>query len=156
MPNAFWTAADQIGKLQDENARLRAELAQVKAERDKDILAEKMRTMDWCGKRQGVTSRAWQRAARKALAGDTAELRNRIAMIDAGPLDIVQSDAGGETEDATLSRIRADARRQALQEAADIVRSATKTEWIGGGTTTINTHPLADAILARIEEAGHG
>lgn len=33
----------------------------------------------------------WLRAARKALAGDLSELRNRVEMIDAGPLEIALS-----------------------------------------------------------------
>ena len=70
--------------------------AQMREAVEQAVLAEKMRIMSWCAKRQAVSRKAWERAARKALAGDMAELRNRIALIDAGPLDIVQSDAGDD------------------------------------------------------------
>lgn len=70
--------------------------AQMREAVEQAVLAEKMRMMSWCAKRQAVSRKAWERAARKALAGDMAELRNRIALIDAGPLDIVQSDTGGD------------------------------------------------------------
>ena len=70
--------------------------AQMREAVEQAVLAEKMRMMSWCAKRQAVSRKAWERAARKALAGDMADLRNRIALIDAGPLDIVQSDAGDD------------------------------------------------------------
>ena len=70
--------------------------AQMREAVEQAVLAEKMRIMSWCAKRQAVSRKAWERAARKALAGDMADLRNRIALIDAEPLDIVQSDAGDD------------------------------------------------------------
>ena len=70
--------------------------AQMREAVEQAVLAEKMRMMSWCAKRQAVSRKAWERAARKALAGDMADLRNRIALIDAEPLDIVQSDAGDD------------------------------------------------------------
>ena len=62
---------------------------------DEAVLKEKMRMMEWCAKRQKITRLNWERAARKALAGDLSELRTRIDLIDAGPLDVVLS---GERE----------------------------------------------------------
>ena len=58
---------------------------------EKAVMAEKMRMMDWCGKRVGVIQRAWKRAAEKAMKGDLGDLRNRVDMMDAPPLDVVQS-----------------------------------------------------------------
>lgn len=55
------------------------------------VKAERLRMMDWCAKRQAVSQNAWERAARKALAGDMAALRNRLNMIDACPLNITLS-----------------------------------------------------------------
>ena len=52
------------------------------------VEAERERMMVWCAKRRFVSQKAWEHAARKAIAGDMADLRNRIAMIDAGPMDI--------------------------------------------------------------------
>jgi hypothetical protein len=77
----------------DEADALRAEVERLKAETAQAVMSEAIRMKEWCAKRQAVSSKAWERAARKALAGDMTELRNRIAMIDAGPMDIVQSDA---------------------------------------------------------------
>ena len=67
--------------------------AQMREAFEQAVLAEKMRMMSWCAKRNAISRKAWERAARKALAGDMAELRTRIALIDAGPLDIEPSGA---------------------------------------------------------------
>lgn len=86
-----WKAAAYRVKAERDAALAR--VAEVEAERDAAVQAERSRMMDWCAKRQKVSGNAWQRAAQKALAGDMTELRNRIDLIDAEPLDIVQSDA---------------------------------------------------------------
>lgn len=57
--------------------------------------------------------------------------------------------------DARINAAREEGRAMGLREAADIVRSATKTEWTGSRWATINARPLAAAILAKIKEADH-
>lgn len=71
--------------------RIEAQAARI-AELEAALAAERSRMMAWCSKRQKITRLNWERAARKALAGDVLELRNRIDMIDAGPLDVVLSE----------------------------------------------------------------
>lgn len=46
----------------------------------------------WCAKRQEIIRSSWERDARAALAGDMRALRNRIDLIDAGPLDAILSE----------------------------------------------------------------
>ncbi|REF70420.1 hypothetical protein [Paracoccus versutus] len=43
-------------------------------------------------RRLTMSTKYWMRAAKAALDGDMRELRNRVEMIEAGPLDIVLSD----------------------------------------------------------------
>ncbi len=42
--------------------------------------------------RLAASQKYWLRAARMALAGNASELRNRVEMFDAEPLEIVQSE----------------------------------------------------------------
>lgn len=46
----------------------------------------------WARKRLEIQRKHWVRAAKAALAGDTRELRNRVELSEASPVDIVQSD----------------------------------------------------------------
>lgn len=85
--------ASGVARMAAEIDRLRERVAELEAERNQAMQAERERMWEWCAKRQKVTGAAWQRAARKALVGDMTELRNRIDLIDAGPLEIVQSEA---------------------------------------------------------------
>lgn len=41
-----------------------------------------------------MCDRMWLQAARKALAGDTRDLRNRVEMAEATPVQVVLSDGG--------------------------------------------------------------
>jgi len=43
-------------------------------------------------RRLDMSTKYWMRAAKAALAGDMRELRNRVDMIEAGPLEIVLSE----------------------------------------------------------------
>ena len=126
-------------------AEARAEKAE--QERDRVGLEEKMRMVAWCSKRQAVTAKAWQRAAQKALAGDLSELRNRIAMIDAGPLDIVLS---SEAErDAALTRLAAaEAQVGALREQLAGLEKAASEVSRRGAVTGPQWTKLTIAILA--------
>lgn len=45
----------------------------------------------WAQRRVEANNRPWLRAARKALDGDMTELRNRVALADAPPVDVVTS-----------------------------------------------------------------
>lgn len=47
---------------------------------------------DWAGKRQAINNAAWERAARAALSGDLRQIRNRVELIDAEPVDVVLSE----------------------------------------------------------------
>lgn len=47
----------------------------------------------WAAKRLENSRRIWLRAAEKALAGDMSELRNRVEMCHAEPMDVVLSEA---------------------------------------------------------------
>lgn len=106
--HAIQSQADTIRALITLATAQAAEIAGLEQERDRVGLEEKMRMVAWCSQRQAVTAKAWQRAARKALAGDMSELRNRIDMIDAGPLDIVLSgDTRAEAAETALAAERA-------------------------------------------------
>ncbi len=140
-------------------ARLAAQEAQIKgleAERDRVGLEEKMRMVAWCSKRQAITAKAWQRAARKALSGDMSELRNRIDLIDAGPMDIVQSDEDrAEAAETALAAERAKTAKlvEALTLAANRL-SRRAVDYIPGGRLFIETSEWADEARAAITEAG--
>lgn len=71
---------DYVPHLKAENARLSAELAAA----NRTIARQH---------RQASTNRSfWLRAARAALAGDMRELRNRVDLAEAPPVDVVLSD----------------------------------------------------------------
>ena len=110
--------------------------AQMREAVEQAVLAEKMRMMSWCAKRQAVSRKAWERAARKALTGDISDLRNRIAMIDAEPLDIVLSGADGDAlpvadQQAIRDRALDDAAQAASNRAAYWWDEATAADYAG-------------------------
>lgn len=57
------------------------------------VTDEKSHWQAWARKRLDIQTKYWMRAAKSALAGDMRELRNRVELIEAGPLDVVLSDA---------------------------------------------------------------
>ncbi len=74
-----------------------------KAEAERDALAERLRASEHLlahrTKQMDTSRRFWLRAAKSALAGAPGELRNRVELAEAGPLDIVQSTADPEPGD---------------------------------------------------------
>lgn len=61
------------------------------------LLAEretaKAHWLSWHRKRINISTGFWIRAARSALDGDLSEIRNRVELHDAPPVDVVLSDA---------------------------------------------------------------
>lgn len=153
---AFWWRRDLheattnlIAALRAERkARERAEaaLADTAQREDKAVLAEKMRMMAWCSKRAAISRAAWERASRKALAGDMAELRNRIALIDAGPMDIALSATDSSTPadaQSALNRIRQQAADEALERAASEMELAAHIMSHSGNAIEVRTYQNA-------------
>jgi hypothetical protein len=61
--------------------------------RGDEITGEKEKWQAWARKRLDVQRKSWLRAARAALNGDMRELRTRVELAEAPPLDMVQSEA---------------------------------------------------------------
>ena len=55
---------------------------------------EKTKWQTWARKMLDIQSRFWVRAAKAALAGDMRELRNRVELAEAEPVDVVLSSEG--------------------------------------------------------------
>lgn len=47
--------------------------------------------LEWHHKRSEISRNSWLRAAKSALAGDMRDLRNRVDLAEAGPVEIVLS-----------------------------------------------------------------
>ena len=61
-------------------------------EHDQIREAEKAYWQAWAKKRLNIQAKFWIRAAKSALAGDMRELRNRVELHEAGPVELVLSD----------------------------------------------------------------
>lgn len=73
-----------------DSAALAEEVARaIMAERE----AAKTHWLAWHAKRSEISRKHWLRASKAALAGDTRELRNRVELAEADPVEVVLSDA---------------------------------------------------------------
>jgi hypothetical protein len=91
--DASWRETLRIerdARLNETRLKERAKAKLTAADAENERLAHSLPVRD----RQAVASRKfWVRAAKAALAGDVRELRNRVDLAEAEPLDVVLSEA---------------------------------------------------------------
>jgi len=70
----------------------RAQTAEAELSRLSGMVEDLDRTVKRRDRSAETSRKFWIRAAKSALAGDTRELRNRVELAEAGPVEIVLSD----------------------------------------------------------------
>ena len=94
-------AVAALESLSAENAELRARLERAEDKIARALLAERERAAEehrtfwqkWAAKRLEISRTQWLRAAKRALDGDMRDLRLRVELAEAPPVQIVCSDA---------------------------------------------------------------